>query len=134
MLNRKPFGLVPDNIVQKSLFTSWASHQYMATSLSSGMADWRGGDDVELGCVRQGAQRRQKQATLVDPCKVTSPAGKPFVGILAEEDFDGEFGQALLVGQLARMRLLCKSCRMWLVAHKFLCAFRRTAFLIVVRI
>ena len=63
----------------------------------------------------------KKRATLMNPCKVTSPAGKPFVGILAEEDFDGEFVQALLAGQLALTRF-CASranpagCGSWLTS------------------
>eukprot|EP00439_Symbiodinium_sp_Y106_P076299 s2821_g15.t1 len=37
--------------------------------------------------------------------KVTSPAGKPFVGILAEEDFDGEFGQDVARGSQVPVRI-----------------------------
>ncbi|OLP90342.1 hypothetical protein AK812_SmicGene28085 [Symbiodinium microadriaticum] len=37
--------------------------------------------------------------------KVTSPAGKPFVGILAEEDFDGEFVQDVARGSQVSVRI-----------------------------
>ncbi|CAE7200333.1 unnamed protein product, partial [Symbiodinium sp. CCMP2456] len=37
--------------------------------------------------------------------KVTSPAGKPFVGILAEEDFDGEFVQDVARGSQVPVRI-----------------------------